>query len=92
MGSARGGGGDLSVVPAAHAFTWNDRPYWTWCALDAIGIAGAIGGTVAVRSRAEPGGAAVHLAFEDGIWMDPASDFGIRLAEPEAGRPLGGGT
>lgn len=86
------GVGGLSVVAAPHALTWNGRSYWTWCALDAIGIAAAIGGTVVVHSRTEPAGEAVQLTFEDGMWMDPDPQLGIRLTEPQVARPLCGGT
>lgn len=82
------GVGGLSGVPAPHALTWDGRPYWTWCALDAIGIAAVIGGTVVVRSQADPVGEPVQLTFEDGVWMDPDPELGIRLTEPEAARKL----
>lgn len=84
--------GGLSLVPAPHALQWNGRPYWTWCALDAIGIPAAIGGIATVQSHVAPGGVPVSLIFEDGAWRNPDPTLGIRLVEPEVARPLCGGT
>ncbi len=84
--------GGLSLVPAPHALQWQGRAYWTWCALDAIGIPAALGGPATVSSRVAPKGDAVTLRFEDGAWQNPDATLGIRLAEPAMARPLCGGT
>lgn len=84
--------GGLSRVPAPHALQWNGHPYWTWCALDAIGIPAAWGGSARVTSRTASDGAPVVLTLEDGGWIDPDPTLGIRLAEPSVARSLCGGT
>ncbi len=84
--------GGLSLVPAPHALQWNGRPYWTWCALDAVGIPAALGKSATVSSRIVPKGDAVTLRFEDGVWQHPDRTLGIRLAEPDRARPLCVGT
>lgn len=84
--------GGLSLVPAPHALQWKGRTYWTWCALDAIGIPAALGGSATVVSWVTPAGDAITLAFADGAWQNPDPTLGIRLAEPEAARPLCTGT
>ncbi|NMP21553.1 organomercurial lyase [Sulfobacillus harzensis] len=86
------GVGGLSLVPAPHRLQWNGRRYWTWCALDAIGIPAALGGDARVDSRVAPDGTVVHLYFQDGAWTDSDATLGIRLAEPQVARPLCGGT
>lgn len=80
--------GGLSLVPAPHRLQWNGRQYWTWCALDAIGIPAAFGGSATVISRIAPAGDAITVAFADGAWQRPDPMLGIRLAEPAVGRPL----
>lgn len=41
-------------MPSPHHLHWNDRDFWTWCALDAIGIPAAMGGHAALAAC--PGG------------------------------------
>ena len=84
--------GGLSLVPAPHALQWQGRSYWTWCALDAIGISAALGGPVTVSSRTAADDAAITLTFANSAWQNPDPTLGIRLAEPEAARPLCSGT
>lgn len=84
--------GGLSLVQAPHALQWQGRPYWTWCALDAIGIPAALGGPVTVSSRIAADDEAITLTFADGAWQNPDATLGIRLAEPAMARPLCGGT
>lgn len=84
--------GGLSLVPAPHALRWQGRPYWTWCALDAIGIPAVLGGSATVSSRVVPDDEAITLTFEGGAWHNPDPTLGIRLADPEAARPLCTGT
>lgn len=84
--------GGLSLVLASHALQWNSRLYWTWCALDAIGIPAALGGMATVTSRIVPDGTAVTLTFKNGEWIDRDPTLGIRLAMPQVARLLCGGT
>lgn len=86
------GVGGLSVVPGPHTLTWNGDPFWTWCALDAIGIPTALGGSATVHSHIAQEGESVTLTFEEGNWQDPDPGLGIRLTEPQVGRPICGGT
>lgn len=84
--------GGLSLVPAPHTLEGKGRTYGAWCALDAIGIPAALGGTWTVSSRIAPDDGAVALTFADGAWQNPDTTLGIRLANPEAARPLCTGT
>lgn len=84
--------GGLSLVPAPHALEWQGRTYWTWCALDAIGIPMALGGHARVTSRIALDGTPIVLRFDAGVWNDPDPTLGIQLAEPSLARPLCGGT
>jgi hypothetical protein len=64
----------LSVEKTAHEITVGERRFWTWCALDAVGILAAKGSTGRVRSTT-PGRANVfEIEFIDGR---PVSDHSI---------------
>lgn len=53
----------LSVEPTKHMIALPVGERWTWCALDAIGIVGALGaGTITSRAS----GSSVTVSFQDG--------------------------
>lgn len=55
----------LSVTPTKHKIAVSHGERWTWCALDAIGIVGALGsGTITSKTQTGP----VTLSLEDGAF------------------------
>ena len=57
----------LSLTPSRHELTIGDNTRWTWCALDAVGILGALEATGNVRSTDPQTGEPIEIAFTDGI-------------------------
>ncbi len=64
----------LSLTPSRHQLTTGDITRWTWCALDAVGILGALGATGTVRSSDPHTGDAIEIEFVDGV---PGTDTHI---------------
>jgi|ERR1700736_1755924 len=60
------GAAGLSVVPSRHRIFMGGRPYWTWCAYDAVGIMGAVRSTGSAVSRSPLTGAGLEVRFWDG--------------------------
>lgn len=58
--------GGLSVVPAAHELMLNGRPFWTWCAFDAIGIPAALGVDALARTRCGHCNTRLEVTVTDG--------------------------
>ena len=56
----------LSVVPDRHELWVGERRFWTWCAMDAVGILGALAASGLVRSRSPRSGAVVEIRFTAG--------------------------
>lgn len=56
----------LSLTPSRHQLTIGDTTRWTWCALDAVGILGALQATGAVRSTDPHSEDTIHIKFIDG--------------------------
>lgn len=56
----------LSVTPDRHEMWVGDRRFWTWCAMDAAGILGALGRSGCLRSRSPHSGAPLEVVFTDG--------------------------
>jgi len=56
----------LSLTPSRHEVTINGSKRWTWCALDAIGILGALKATGTVRSDDAQTGDTIRIGFVDG--------------------------
>lgn len=61
----------LSLAPSRHQLTIGEDTRWTWCALDAVGILGALGKTGRVTSSDPGTGEAITIEFVDGR---PAAD------------------
>src|SRR5579884_4118499 len=60
----------LSVVPSRHELRVGRRRFWTWCALDAVGILGALGADGRARSRDPVTGAPIEVRFRAGEPVD----------------------
>ncbi|WP_170191876.1 organomercurial lyase [Saccharothrix syringae] len=71
----------LSVVPTRHRLDLHRGTYHTWCALDAVGILGALGATGRITSTT-PTGLPVAVDFADG---EPTGPPGPVLLLPERG-------
>ncbi len=56
----------LTLTPGRHELQLDGATRWTWCALDAVGILGALGATGTVRSTDPQTEAAVEIPFVDG--------------------------
>lgn len=65
----------LSVVPSPHEIDIGDRRRWTWCALDAVGILGALRATGTVRSTDPGTGSDIEIEFVDGRPQSDATLF-----------------
>ena len=65
----------LTVTPTRHEITIGDNTRWTWCALDAVGILGALGATGTIHSADAQTGADVHIEFVDGRPQSDATLF-----------------
>ncbi len=56
----------LTITPGRHEIGLKNETRWTWCALDAVGILGAIDATGIVRSTDPQTGEVIEIAFVDG--------------------------
>jgi alkylmercury lyase len=56
----------LTIEPNRHELEIEGQKRWTWCALDSIGIMGALSATGIVRSRDPKTGDAVEIPFTEG--------------------------
>lgn len=65
----------LSVEPTSHELHLDDRQFWTWCALDAVGIMAALGATGYVVSNPPDGAHALTIEFVDGRAVTDHSIF-----------------
>src|SRR5713226_1816953 len=60
------GSAGLSVAPAAHELRLDSRRFWTWCAYDVVGIAGALRADARSVSYSPATGAQIRLQFAAG--------------------------
>ena len=65
----------LTVSPTQHEITIGDQKRWTWCALDAVGILGALNATGTIRSTDPQTGRRVQIEVVDGQPEDDATLF-----------------
>jgi alkylmercury lyase len=65
----------LTVEPTRHRLTIGERTRWTWCALDAVGILGALEATGSIYSTDPRSGNPVEIGFEDGTPTGDATLF-----------------
>ena len=57
----------LSAVPARqHRLTLRGRPFWTWCAIDALGIPAGLGEDAVAETTCQLCGTAVRVEFKAG--------------------------
>jgi hypothetical protein len=64
----------LSVVPTSHEIEVDGVVRWTWCALDAVGILGALAANGAIVSREPGSGRSIRIGFAGGV---PESDAAL---------------
>lgn len=65
----------LTITPTSHEITIGDRRRWTWCALDAVGILGALESTGTIRSTDPRTGEEVRIEFVCGRAEGDATMF-----------------
>lgn len=65
----------LSIVPTRHVIEVNGTTRWTWCALDAVGILGALGVDGSIRSVDPSTGEPISIGFRRGAPDDDATLF-----------------
>lgn len=63
------------MEPTRHRLTVGDETRWTWCALDAVGILGALETTGSIHSTDPGSGAPVDIDFVDGYPSGDATLF-----------------
>ena len=68
----------LSIVPSRHELRVGRRRFWTWCALDAVGILGALGADGRALSRDPATRAPIEVRFRSG---EPSGDAVVFLAD-----------
>jgi hypothetical protein len=76
----------LSVVPHRHELRIGRRRYWTWCALDAVGILGAVGADGRVLSADAEAGGPIEVRFRGG---EPTADGAVVFLADESCCPAG---
>src|SRR5437016_4315688 len=60
----------LSAVPARqHRLTLRGRPFWTWCAIDALGIPASLGEDATAETTCQLCATAVRVEFKAGKVM-----------------------
>jgi alkylmercury lyase len=64
----------LTITPTRHQLIIKNETRWTWCALDAVGILGALEATGAIRSTDPRTGDAIEIQFVEG---DPKGDAAL---------------
>ncbi|NOX23865.1 MAG: hypothetical protein GXP36_12370 [Actinobacteria bacterium] len=63
--------GGLTLIPGRHRFVVNGVSHWTWCALDVVGILGALGASGSVHSTDPYSGSPINIEYVDG---QPSAD------------------
>lgn len=73
----------LSLAPSRHTLFLGERRFFTWCALDAVGIPAALGADARVASATEDDSGPVAIRFERGRPRDMApQDLRISIPPP----------
>lgn len=65
----------LSLEPTPHVIEVEGREFWTWCALDAVGIFTALNATGEVHSTPPDGSDALQIQFDMGITESQSALF-----------------
>jgi hypothetical protein len=65
----------LTIEPTRHEVTVDGATRWTWCALDAVGILGALEADGTIRSTNPQNGDPIEIAFAAGEPNDEAVLF-----------------
>lgn len=58
--------GGLTLIPGRHEFVVDGISHWTWCALDIVGILGALKASGTVHSTDPHSGEAIDIEYVDG--------------------------
>lgn len=64
------GAAGLSLAPTGHEISINGRRFWTWCALDVLGIFGALRASGSAKSSDPSCGESIEFQFIDGVPQD----------------------
>ena len=76
-------GAALTQIPTAHRFRVNGQQLYTWCALDALFIAGLLDDTAEVESICPTTGAAIQLTIApDGVRTYSPAETVLSIAVP----------
>ena len=65
----------LTVEPTRHEIRIGGKTRWTWCALDAVGILGALQADGSVVSTDPASGERIQIEYSGGVPVDDASLF-----------------
>ncbi len=68
----------LTITPTPHQIDIEGETRWTWCALDAVGILGALHATGTIHSTDPHSGAAIEITVENGT---PAGDTSLFILD-----------
>jgi hypothetical protein len=83
----------LSLVPTPHHRTLNSQSLFTWCALDAVGIAAGLQADAAVAAQCFYCQQDLAIRFQAGqVTAASTADLRIWLPPPEPGRSAVGAT
>ncbi len=83
----------LSLVETPHHLHLDGRSLFTWCALDAVGIAAGLGADAAIAGQCFHCQRDVAVRFEAGQVMAASpADLSLWLPLPQAGRSVAGET
>ena len=64
------GAAGLSLAPTMHEITIDGRRFWTWCALDVLGIFGSLNASGFAKSSDPSCGESIELQFIEGVPQD----------------------
>ncbi|GIH03417.1 hypothetical protein Rhe02_14840 [Rhizocola hellebori] len=78
----------LSLDETGHRISIGDTQWFTWCAIDALGILGALDATGAIHSTSPHSGQPIAIMFEDGRPAGGDLSSVVFLASYCAGTPV----
>lgn len=80
------GAAGLSLSPTRHEVLIDGRRFWTWCALDVIGIFGALNASGFAKSSDPSSGESIELQFIDGVVQE--MNFTVFLSDLSNGASI----
>lgn len=72
----------LSLTPSKHEIEIDGKRFWTWCALDVIGIFGALGASGSAKSYEPSKKEAIQFNFVNGVLQD--TDVLVSIPDPKS--------